>query len=387
MNERQFFLKGSSFLRFFSGSMPLMILFCIWLFIQVVIYYQYGIVTDFEAKKYINEAGNLLQNGTVSTSNYWLYSIQIFLIATAIKLKTGFLSVVILQLIFNGWAAFLFFKFISKSSNRVTAFIITLFLICNYPFQTFNTSLQTESLFYSFTIMFSCYLLQLEKLTFKNFVLIFFFVMLIVFTRPTGLYFIPATTVYLFFRFFRSPSIVLKLISALLVTVGFLFLLNTAMGSGGELDFMLPFRDESIICGVPTLPHLQNIKTSENPNSFLGLVYYITHNFSQFIRLAWFRSLAFWGLFRTYYSFGHNLYLGLYFLPFYILVAISIRKWFRKNRSIFLYCSLIIIITWGSVIMTCDDWHNRFYLSIVPYIYVLSIPAIEKVTNKLSGKT
>lgn len=387
MNERQFFLKGSSFLRFFSGSMPLMILFCIWLIIQVVIYYQYGIVTDFEAKKYINEAGNLLQNGTVSTSNYWLYSIQIFLIATAIKLKTGFLFVVILQLIFNGWAAFLFFKFISKSSNRVTAFIITLFLICNYPFQTFNTSLQTESLFYSFTIMFSCYLLQLEKLTFKNFVLIFFFVILIVFTRPTGLYFIPATTVYLFFRFFRSPSIVLKLISALLVTVGFLFLLNTAMGSGGELDFMLPFRDESIICGVPTLPHLHSIKTSENPNSFLGLVYYITHNFSQFIRLAWFRSLAFWGLFRTYYSFGHKLYLGLYFLPFYILVAISIRKWFRKNRSIFLYCSLIIIITWGSVIMTCDDWHNRFYLSIVPYIYVLSIPAIEKVTNKLSGKT
>lgn len=386
MAEQQKLFKNTEPIKFNPGRILAIILCCAWVIVQAIIFYQYGVVTDFEAKKYINEAGNLLQNGTVSSPNFWLYSVQIFLIAAAIKLKVGFISVIIVQLFLNGLATFIFYKFIARSSNRTTAFILTFFLICNFPFQHFNTSLQTESLFYSLTILFSCFLLTLENLTAKKAFLLLFFIGIITFTRPTGLFFIPATAIYLFFRFFRSVPIILKLFSILLVSVGFLFFLNIILGSGGELDFMLPFRDESIICGVATVPNFQNIKTSENPNSVFGLLYYITHNFDQFIRLAWLRSKAFWGLFRSYYSFGHNLYLGLYFLPFYILVIGSISKWIKSNRYIFLYCCSIMLITWGSVILTCDDWHNRFFLSIVPYIYILSIPAVQRITNKFAGK-
>lgn len=385
MNYTESIIKKSFLLKLFHGRRPEIFLILSWIVVQSTILYKFGIVTDFEAKKYINEAGNLLQNGTVSTPNFWLYSVQIFLIAAAIKLNTGFLAVVIVQLFFNGLATYIFFRFISKTSNRIAAFIITLLLICNFPIQTFNTALQTESLFHSFTILFSCYLLTQEKLNFKNSILIFLFLVVISFTRPTGLFFIPATALYLFFRFFYSFSVVLKLSITVAASIGFLFFLNIALGSGGELDFMLPFRDERIICGVPTLPHFQNIRTSENPNSVFGLLYYITHNFDQFIRLTWFRSKAFWGLFRSYYSFSHNLYLGLYFFPFYILVIASIRKWIKRNKYILIYCCSLILITWGSVILTCDDWHNRFFLSIVPYIYILAIPILQKLTNKLSN--
>ncbi|MBS1919556.1 MAG: glycosyltransferase family 39 protein [Bacteroidetes bacterium] len=386
MNEKQSPFTRVALVKFISGHVPEVSLILIWVIVQSVVIYQFGIVTDFEAKKYINEAWNFLQNGTVSTPNYWLYSVQIFLIAAALKLKTGFLSVVVVQLLFNGLSTYIFFKFIKKSGSHSTAIILTFFLICNFPYQSFNTALQTESLFYSLTILFSCYLLQLEKLTFKKSILIFLFVVVITFTRPTGLFFIPAAAIYLFFRFFHSFSLSLKLLSVISISVGFLIFLNIVLGSGGELDFMLPFRDESIICGVPTLFHFRNIRTSENPNSIFGIFYYITHNFDQFLRLAWLRSKAFWGLFRSYYSFGHNLYLGLYFLPFYTLIVASIREWVKKNKYSFLYCCSLIIITWGSVILTCDDWHNRFYLSIVPYIYILSIPVLQKITNKLPGK-
>ena len=75
---------------------------------------------------------------------------------------------------------------------------------------------------------------------------------------------------------------------------------------------MLPFRDERIICGVPTLPHFVDIKVSDNPNSCRGLWYYITHNFSQFIRLAAIPAGPF-GMQRDYYSSGHNVYLAIYF--------------------------------------------------------------------------
>jgi hypothetical protein len=158
-----------------------------------------------------------------------------------------------------------------------------------------------------------------------------------------------------------------------------------ALGSGGELDFMLPFRDESIICGVPTRSYQADIQTSSDPNSIFGLIYYVTHNFDQFTRLAGLRSKAFLGLTRSYYSSGHNIYLILYFYPLYFLAVFSIRRWFKTNVYLLLYCFSLIFVTWSTVILTCDDWHNRFFLSIVPYIYILAIPAIKNIINKISN--
>ena len=386
MNTTGSLIRGSAYRKFIPGHVPEIVLFFIWIFVQGMVFYQFGVVTDFEAKKYINEAGNLLKNGAVSSPNFWLYSIQIFLIAVATKLKAGFLSVVIFQLAFNALATYTFFRFISGISDRMTASILTLFFICNYPLQTLNTSLQTESLFYSFTLLFSCYLLHLKELTLKNSVFILLFIILISFTRPTGLFFIPATVLYIVFRFFPHFSILSKLFIIAISCIGFLYFLNIAIGSGGEFDFMLPFRDENIICGVPSIPYDKDIKISSNPNSLYGLLYYVTHNFDQFVRLAWLRSKAFFGLFRSYYSFGHNLYLGFYFLPFYFLLVLSVRYWIKRNKYLLLYCLSLILITWGSVILTCDDWHNRFYLSIVPYIYILSVPSVQRLVMKFSNK-
>jgi hypothetical protein len=190
---------------------------------------------------------------------------------------------------------------------------------------------------------------------------------------------------YLFFAFARSLSIPLRIGITLIVCTGFLFMLNAALGSGGELDFMLPFRDERIICGVPTLDYFRDIRVSGNPNSVFGLLYYITHNFDQFIRLAWWRTLAFFGLARSYYSDGHNLYLYLYFFPFYLSGAAGILKWARRNKYLLLYCLALIIVTWLTVILTCDDWHNRFFLSVVPYIYILSAPVVQTITDKFKA--
>ncbi|HLG38884.1 MAG TPA: hypothetical protein VI461_04410, partial [Chitinophagaceae bacterium] len=325
----------------------------------------------------------ILATGTVSSPNFWLYSTQIFLIAAAKKIHTGFISVVIVQWLFNLVATWVFYKFSTRISNKATGLLITFFFIFTIPLQTFNCFLQTESLFYSFTILFSCYLLSLQKLTGKNSVAIILFLLLISFTRPTGILWIPCTFLFLFFRFFRTFSFLFKIGITLFASVVFIFFLNNAIGSGGELDLMLPFRDEMIICGVPTLPHSADIKISDSPNSLQGLAYYINHNFDQFIRMAWLRSKAFFGLSRTYYSNGHNIYLILYFYPFYVLLILGTGRWFKQNKHLLLYCFSLIFLTWSTVILTCDDWHNRFLLSILPYIYMLSIPALKNITNKI----
>jgi hypothetical protein len=228
-------------------------------------------------------------------------------------------------------------------------------------------------------------LLQLKKLTAVNFSTILLFLLLICFTRPTGLLFVPCTFLYLFFRFFKSFPFLLKTGISLAAAIVYLFVLNAALGSGGELDFMLPFREEHIICGVPTLTNTGN-QTSGDANSVWGIIHYVIHHPGQFAYLAWLRSKAFFGLFRSYYSVGHNVYLGLYFFPVYIMVIISLKSWWQKKPLLLLYAVSLIIITWSSVLLTCDDWHNRFFLSIMPFIYILSLPALEKLTGLMIRK-
>lgn len=354
-----------------------------WILMQGFLFYQHGIFTEIEASKYIAEANNLLDHGNVSSPNFWLYSVQIFLIAAATKLHTDYISVVIVQLLFNAVATYYLYRLCQRFSNRATAFLCLLLFICNSPFQTFNTFLYTESLFYSFTILLSCYLLQLKKLTTGNFMKILLFLLLICFTRPTGLLFVPCTFLYIFFRFFPSLHFSLKIGITFVAAIVYVFLLNLALGSGGELDFLLPFREEHIICGVPTLTNMGTIQTSDNVNSIWGIINYVIHHPIQFARLAWLRTEAFFGLYRSYYSTGHNIYLALYFFPVFLLVILSIKNWFKRNPFILLYCIATIVITWSTVIFTCDDWHNRFFLSIVPFIYILSLPAMQKLTAKI----
>jgi len=362
---------------------PQLTLTAVWVIMQAVLLYTHGIVTVNEAGKYIEQADLLLDTGSVSHPSLWLYSTQILLIAAAKQLHTGYLSVVLVQLLFNALATWCLYKLCLQLSNRITAFACILLFILNQPFQSFNTYLYTESLFYSFTILLSCYLLRLTKLTVQNFIVLVLFLLLICFTRPSGLLFVPCTFLYLFFRFFQRLPFIVKTGLTLIVAVIFVCILNAVLGSGGELDFMLPFREEHIICGVPALQDASIGQTPEEANSIRGIINYIFQHPGQFFRLAWLRTQAFFGLFRSYYSFTHNLYLGFYFFPVYLLVILCLKNWWHNNRSLLLYCISIIIVTWGTVILTCDDWHNRFFLVIVPYIYILAIPALKKLTAKL----
>jgi len=366
----------------FLGRNHAAILVLAWIVVQAFLFYKNGILTGFESGKYIEQANNLINHGTVSSPNFWLYSVQIFLIAASIKLNAGFALAIIVQLLFNALATFYFYRLCKKLSDQRAAFVCTLLLIFNIPFQQFNTFLFTESLFYSFIILFSCFLLQLTKLSFRNFLLIILFLLLICFTRPTGLLITPCVSIYLFSKFFKTWPVILKIASTIIISLLFVFILNLALGTGGELNFILPFAEEHIICGVPRVTaHGQT-----SGNSLWSILNYIIDHPGQFLHLAWLRSLAFWGLFRSYFSAAHNLYLAVYFFPVYLLAIFSLKDWWKINRSLLLYAVSFIILTWGTVILSCDDWHNRFFLTLTPFCYLLSIPIIKRTLNKISGR-
>ena len=62
----------------------------------------------------------------------------------------------------NALATAALFRLITSLSDRVTAAIITLVFIFNFPIQTYNSFFADRIPFHSFTILFSCYLLQLR---------------------------------------------------------------------------------------------------------------------------------------------------------------------------------------------------------------------------------
>ena len=346
--------------------------------IHIFLLYHFGIRTDGEAIKYIREANNLITQHSLSSRNFWMYITQIVLIFVSLKLSLGYEFVVGVQLLFSVLATLSFYQLVTHLFDKKTGAFAAIWFLCAVPIHQFNTFLQTDSLFYSFTIIYSCYLLRLTKLKLKVTGILLLGLIIISITRPTGLFFFPATLVYLYFKFFTRFKLSYKLAFLALVSVFFLYFLNVAIGSGGELDFMSPARDETIICGVPTLPYLAKIDEAGNANSLYGLFYYISHNLSQFLRLAFYRSVAFFGILRPYYGSVHKIYLLLLFLPMYLMVVVSLKDWIKRDRYILLYFGTLIFLTWVTVTLSCDDWHNRFFLTISPYLIVLALPGVAR---------
>lgn len=365
-------------------SLHVIIIIIVWSLVQLFLFDKYGIFTELEAAKYIGEANTLLATGSVSSANFWFYSTQIFLIALSKKLHLTLYFVYGVQLLLSLFATITFFKFLKQKSDSKTSTILTCFLLLNLPLQTFNSFLQTESIFYSLTLIYSCYLLDLDKVRCKKRLLLILLLVIIVFTRPTGLLFLPASLVFVIFKFINTTKRLLVILVSTVSIFLFTIILNIALKSGGQLNFMLPFREEHIICGVPGVIEPIKIDALQNGNSLEGLFYYITHNFSQFTRLALEKTKYFFSPSRNYYSKSHNLYLLIYFYSMYAFAFFSVRLLFFRNKSLLAYILTIFITFWISVVLTCDDWHNRFILSISPYFIMLSFPLVSKMTNKLN---
>lgn len=346
-----------------------------WVLVQCFLLWQNGIVTGLEAEKYITQANNFLQFGKPASNNFYFYSTQIFLIAAAIKLQVGFTVIVIIQLLLNLFATIMFYRLaICFLKSPLIAVMATFFFIVNIPYQVYNSFLFTESIFYSLTIIYSSLLLRLKNLTIKNILLLMLFLVLLSFTRPTGILFVAASALYIFFRFFNHLSVLNKTLIISCTVLLFLITVNTMLEAGGELDFMLPFKKENIICGVNTNNYAE-IKTLEKGNSLQGIIYYIFNNEQQFLELAKLKTISFFGMIRSYYSPFHNAWLILFFYPFYILSIWGIWKKTKQKNKRIIYMITIIMLYWITTLLTCDDWHNRFILTVSPFLFLLGFAA------------
>lgn len=343
----------------------LVALFCI---VQAGLLLAFGIYTGEEAVKYTYEAGYFIEHGSFSQPKYIFYSGYIFLRILSDTVGAEATGMYIIQLLINALATICFYKLVLRISGKHGgAFAGTLLLILCIPYQKWTAYLFTESIFFSLVIIYCYVLLASFKNRFTKPVLAVLLFLLLIISRPTGMLIIPATFAFISYHLFMNRQKLWAFAIWLPGIAGLLLLVDAAMKGKGEFDFITPFIEEHIVCGVPERTATAN---AGNGDSLRVLLLYISQHFTDFIQLGFRRLISFFGLIRPYYSAMHNLLLIAGFYPIYIFSTFGIRYMYRSVRPFFIF-SVVLVATFAfSVMLTCDDWHNRFIMPVMPVIFI-----------------
>ncbi len=365
---------------------PLLILFCVWLAVQLSLLLSLGIVTNNEALKYNGEAHNLLLYGQYSEPKYIFYSAYIFLHILFIKLGFETVGVYLTQLLVNLLAMYLLYKTaINLVKKKETAFLTVVLLLICYSWQYWTVFLYTESFFCSLIIIITYLLCGQHKKTSAQKTLASVIFILIIFARPTGMFIIPVLCFMLLHYLFEKKQFAKAMLSGLLMAAVFIIILNYAMQGGSSFDFMKPLIENNVLCYIPeqTTSAQTVFHTSGNPLQDVWV--YIAQNPAQFLKPAGLKFLSYWGMTRPYYSSFHNTWLMCFFYPLYFFAAVGIWKLGREQKYFVMFAAGMFIIFSLSVMVTCDDWNNRFNMPIIPLLMLPAAVGIYTMYKKLRG--
>jgi hypothetical protein len=58
-------------------------------------------------------------------------------------------------------------------------------------------------------------------------------------------------------------------------------------------------------------------------------------------------------------------------------MIIGLIKNIRRKNPYLLYILSVIFLFWMTAVLTCDDWHNRFVLTVTPFIFLTGMYAFK----------
>jgi hypothetical protein len=196
-------------------------------------------------------------------------------------------------------------------------------------------------------------------------------IVILCFTRPTGIFFAFATVLYLF-GLLKKLNGRLRWLSLASLLVLILLVVNQLMQSGEAIDMIAPLKEGHIICDVPTA-FVASDPTPSTDRSLRGLFIYISHHKGMFLHLAVQKTKAFFGLTRSFYSTGHNIFISLYFYSLYLLIILGLILKGKRFPLSYVYCISLILTFWMAVVLSCDEWHNRFFLTLTPFLIITAL--------------
>ena len=354
------------------------LIFISWIFYLGAIYYfsnfikggnfANGYKTGNDSSRYINSANEIL-NGDFSNFKIIGYVFYEIFLSLIFFFNKNLFFVVLVQSLVTFLSGVLIFRITKKLYNFNAGILAMILFLFSPDIQMRNFYILTD-IFYINLMIISFYFFFFNK----NILLTCLFIIFIILVRPHGIIFI----FFLFFilgnRYLKYLSKLVKYLLLCLLFVIFILFLNTSLIYVEDKLGSLINIYKYIIYEYDYMPFLvpKDLPISNNINISLQEFLILIIKYPLFFFKIFITKLLFF-LFRLkpYYSDAHNLYLLLSTGFLYVLSSISL-FYLKVNKKFYQFFYFLLIGTCISVIITSLDWSGRFYLPLLPFLYMLT---------------
>ncbi|NTS42124.1 hypothetical protein HRG84_14545 [Flavisolibacter sp. BT320] len=354
-----------------------------WLFFQVIWFLVLGVHFELEAEKYIGEAEYLLTHQQVSSPRYLFYITTVLVITLSFLLKLGLTGALLFIMFINLVAYLYFYKALCFFfRERLSPLLVIVMLLSFWPYQSWSLYLYTECIFYSAVMLLFAHLLLFRKLSKGYMVALLSMLAFVVFSRPLGILFVPPILLFIFFKLSKKQRFFF-LGAVFFALVALNFIVQVVFTTTRDWDMQRAITEGDVICDIPGEKANSLILTNHS-NQLYRLFYYITHNFDHFFALAVVRLRYFFTMVRSYYSPFHNGFLIAVLAIWYGCFLIGIKKIVSVFPAALLAFVISAIFLFAmTVAMQCDDYHNRFFLTLSPFFSVFTIVALKPLICRI----
>lgn len=374
--------KFSKIITVFENTKPGWLL-ALFIVIHLTLLMTIGIQTGLEADKYIGEGTNLYQGRSLSEGKYWFYAPVILLVWLCKTLHISVEWIILVQIVISAFSQYCFYRMLESLVGRGIAMVSSILLLICIPYQIWNLHLYSDSLFISFCLLLTYQVFRSsEKRSYKAIFVALPVMVLVMFSRPSGiLLIIPFCVYFIAIANTTTTRIINSLITISLIGMGYLAA-NFVFRQSSDMSVLVPYIEEHIICFVPTRSANDSLQVAQTGNAVHDLWYYITHNPGHFVKMILLRLKSIFSLHRPYYSTLHNIYLITFTAFLYLTAIAGIAQLFRWKSATKIFLLLLLFFYPVLIALQCDDWHSRFIMIIFPYLCMLSALGLAQLSRK-----
>lgn len=363
------------------GAVHVAVLAVVWLVMHSVLAWKFGVRNLFDADLYIKGADFLVHNGRLQDTHHIFYGVPIVLMALFRSLFVGkIIPFLFFQCIISALATWCLYKSANKIFKTTLAgFFASLIFLLWWDNLQWNTIAMTESLMCS-AICFLIY--RLAHFTGKttDYYWIAAWLILIFFTRPTGIVIIVGVISFLLW-YYRN-AIYRSAWKYPVVVVLFVIMYGTAHAMFGRWDFTEQYAKGNIVTYMDGIEgdalydstlvvRSENLKFADaDRHPMMKMTFFIIHNPVYVVKTGVLKIWYMLSAVRPYYSNLHNTYSLVWLLSIYSLLYVGWRKVWSSATSVFVIT--VIGVNCGLIALATVDWDNRFYIPMEPGIVLLA---------------
>lgn len=352
-----------------------------WVLVQCLLYSKHGIKVVFDSKRYLGQA-DLLAAGDYSSLKV---SYIVYTALLALSNTLGSLGwIILLQTIVSGLAMVAMYKAARTLTGSELVAALTAFLLILWPdFQFWNLYIHTESLFVSVTCLAFWRLVTAHKTS--HYLQLWLLLLVVVFLRPNG--FMVAASVFVYwgisfcelrgYTLWKAAILLLSIVSIVVLIVAHFFLQDISsdhsftkfLVSGEVIQGYEPLRIKDATIAQPQgTPLQQTVAIVLNEPLF-------------FVKQSLMRLLYYWAQVRPYYSLWHNVAIVALMYPLYLL-GIKALLAGRVEARVTGFIVFLMLQLSAMVVVSAVDWDNRFFLPLLPFVFLLGAIGIKELLTK-----